>query len=264
MFKTTNRKPRIDTNEIEPDVSIDGGQYKTKPATSFMDTTHQTKNVLSPEFCKELIDLYESYSEKNEVKHGLTHRGLDNEYKNTGELDLLHLPEEESDKFVDVIKKASDHCIIRYTQKFGLLEHYNPEELFVDGIYYPMWEIHKYEKGVGHYESWHTEGSHQYEYGNRMFVSMFYLNDVEEGGKTMFPYSRMAVKPETGKHFSFPCFWPYVHYAETPISDDKYIVTSWMQKVWPQQYHDEFTKISKDIHKKQDDYRKTKFIFDEM
>ena len=49
-----------------------------------------------------------------------------------------------------------------------------------------LWEIHKYEKGVGHYESWHVEGSHRLEYGNRMFVSMFYLNDVEEGGRTVF------------------------------------------------------------------------------
>ena len=52
-----------------------------------------------------------------------------------------------------------------------------------------MWEVHKYEKGIGHYEAWHTEGANLYEYGNRIFVSMFYLNDVEEGGRTVFPFT---------------------------------------------------------------------------
>ena len=31
-------------------------------------------------------------NEKNETRHGLTHRGLDNDYKDTGELDLMTLP----------------------------------------------------------------------------------------------------------------------------------------------------------------------------
>ena len=54
-------------------------------------------------------------------------------------------------------------------------------------------------KGFGHYEAWHTEGSHFYEFGNRMFVSMFYLNDVEYGGRTVFPYSRGTIKAEDRK-----------------------------------------------------------------
>ena len=124
-----------------------------------------------------------------------------------------------------------------------------------------MWEIHKYEKGTGHYEAWHIEGANLYEYGNRMFVSMFYLNDIEEGGRTVFPYSKSAIKCETGKHLSFPTYWPYVHYAETPISDHKYIVTTWLNKIWPKQYMDSFVEGAN--HDKQEDVRKTKFIFDE-
>ena len=172
------------------------------------------------------------------------------------------LPKEVGGKYVEHIQKISDHCIVQYVNKFGLHQHYDVEgDIFGTGIYYPMWEIHKYEKGVGHYESWHVEGSHQFEYGNRMFVSMFYLNDVEEGGRTVFPYSKAAIKSEVGKHFSFSCSWPYVHYAQTPVSDDKYILTSWMNKVWPQAFHDSFQTTPH--HNKQDDYRKTKFIFEE-
>tara|TARA_R100000458_G_C8229981_1_gene211962 strand:+ start:32 stop:715 length:684 start_codon:yes stop_codon:yes gene_type:complete len=226
-----------------------------------MDTIHQTFEALTPEFCKELIDLYEDYAKRRKVKHGLTHRGLDNSIKDTGELDLLKLPKDEVGDYIDNLRNVSDHCIKQYTSKFGLLQHYNSLELFDGGVYYPMWEIHKYEKGTGHYEAWHVEGSNLYEYGNRMFVSMFYLNDVEEGGRTVFPYSKSAIKCETGKHLSFPTFWPYVHYAETPISDHKYIVTTWLNKLWPKQYTDSFVQVAD--HDKQEDVRKTKFVFDE-
>ena len=48
-----------------------------------------------------------NYAKENKVKHGLTHRGLDNQYKNTGELDLLHLPKEESGKYIENLEKIS-------------------------------------------------------------------------------------------------------------------------------------------------------------
>ena len=261
MFKTTSRKPRLDINDVNAEVSLHGGQYKVKTINHFMDTIHQTFEALSPEFCKELIDLYEDYAKRRKVKHGLTHRGLDNNIKDTGELDLLKLPKDEVGEYINNLRTVSDHCIKQYTSKFGLLQHYNSLELFDGGVYYPMWEIHKYEKGTGHYEAWHIEGANLYEYGNRMFVSMFYLNDIEEGGRTVFPYSKSAIKCETGKHLSFPTYWPYVHYAETPISDHKYIVTTWLNKIWPKQYMDSFVEGAN--HDKQEDVRKTKFIFDE-
>jgi len=268
MYKTTNRKPRIFIDDIGADVEMRGGQYKTKKLTWFMDSIHQTRNALEPKLCKDLIDLYEDYAANGKVYHGLTHRGLDNDFKNTGELNLLDIPE--GQKFIETVRDVSDHCILMYTQKFGLLEHYNPGEITSPrhydpdnpiGVYYPIWEIHKYEKGIGHYESWHTEGAHHYEYGNRIFTSMFYLNDVEEGGRTVFPFSGAGIKCEEGKHLAFPCYWPYVHYAQTPESDDKYILTTWLQKMWPEEYMKNFSKV--EGTGKAQDARKTKFIFEE-
>ena len=266
-FKTTNRKPRILVDDKGIDAEMQGGQYKTKKLTWFMDSIHQTRNALEPKVCKDIIDLYEDYASKGKVHHGMTHRGIDNDYKNTGEFNLLDIPEGE--KFITTIRDASDHCILMYTQKFGLLEHYDPSEItsggFYDpknpvGCYYPMWEVHKYEKGVGHYESWHTEGAHHYEYGNRIFTSMFYLNDVEEGGRTVFPFSGAGIKCEEGKHLAFPCYWPYVHYGQTPESDHKYIITTWLQKMWPESYMNTFSKVDGKV--KARDVRKTKFIFE--
>ena len=91
-----------------------------------------------------------------------------------------------------------------------------------------MWEIHKYEKGVGHYESWHTEGSQLFDFGNRMFVSMFYLNDVEEGGTTDFLHQKVSLKPTKGSLVIFPANWMYVHRGAPPISGEKWIMNLWL------------------------------------
>jgi len=259
-FKTTHRKPRIPLEDlVQPELKEGGGAYNSKICDKFMDSVHQTYEALSPDFCKELIDLYEDKAKDGDARHGLTHAGLDNDLKNTGEIDLMLI--EGAEEYCNVLRQVSDSCLEEYVHKFGLLQHYEPYELYNGGTYYPMWEIHKYDKGFGHYEAWHTEGSQYYEFGNRMFVSMFYLNDVEYGGRTVFPYSRGSIKAETGKHLAFPCNWPYVHYAQTPESDDKYIVTTWLQKRWPKIWEDNFSDIPN--HSKQDDYRKTIFVFEE-
>ena len=259
MFKTSNKKPKIFIDKFDTDVHMMGGQYSAKNLNFFMDSTHQTNGALPPNFCKELIDLYEDYSSKGEVYSGLTHKGLDDDTKNTGELDLMLIPEGE--RYIKVLGEVSDLCIYNYVRKFGMLQHYNPDELDLNGHYYPMWEIHKYEKGIGHYEAWHTEGSHLYEYGNRVFTSMFYLNDVKEGGRTVFPYANKAIRCQEGKHFAFPTSFPYVHYAETPQSEDKYILTSWWQTKWPEEYMSNFIQLEKFAkHKSKEE---VKFIFEE-
>jgi hypothetical protein len=243
MFKTTNREAKIKLKDLETDVNMLGGQYTAKPIEHFMDSIHQTKQAIPSDICKELIDLYEEYASKDKVSSGLVHKGFDKKVKDTGELDLMKI--EEGGKYVIGLEKISDHCIWNYLNKFGMGQHYDASELDLNGHYYPMWEIHKYDKGIGHYEAWHTEGAHIYEYGNRVFTSMFYLNDVEEGGRTVFPFARSTIKCEEGKHLAFPTMWPYVHYAQKPISDDKYILTTWWQAKWPDEYLNQFVQLKK-------------------
>ena len=259
MFTSTKKgPPDVKMKNIDTNVSMIGGQYSAKTMEHFMDSVHITKDTIPSNVCTELIDLYEEYAKKDKVDAGLTHKGIDPDTKDTGELDLMLIPE--GVKYIGALEKVSDHCILNYTRKYGMLQHYNSDELHLNGRYYPMWEIHKYEKGIGHYESWHTEGSHMYEYGNRIFTSMFYLNDVEEGGRTVFPFTGNGIKCEEGKHLAFPCYWPYVHYAQTPLSSDKYIITTWLQSVWPEEYQENFVRT--EGHDKDKDIRKTKFIWD--
>jgi len=57
---------------------------------------------------------------------------------------------------------------------------------------------------------------------------LYYLNDVEEGGETEFHYQDMKVKPKKGSLIIFPAGFTHTHKGNIPLSDEKYVVTSWL------------------------------------
>ena len=58
---------------------------------------------------------------------------------------------------------------------------------------------------------------------------MFYLNDVQEGGETEFYYQDLSIKPRKGTMVIAPAYFTHTHRGNVPISNDKYILTSWVQ-----------------------------------
>ena len=65
----------------------------------------------------------------------------------------------------------------------------------------------------------------------RIMTYLFYLNDVEEGGETVF-WNDHKIKPEKGKLILFPACWTFPHCGRMPISSNKYIITGWIyQKI---------------------------------
>lgn len=62
----------------------------------------------------------------------------------------------------------------------------------------------------------------------RQLSIIIYLNDVDEGGSTTFPDLNITVKPKKGRVLIFPPFYSYLHKAESPISNPKYIIVSWI------------------------------------
>ena len=62
----------------------------------------------------------------------------------------------------------------------------------------------------------------------RFLVLFFYLNDVEEGGETTFPRLDLKIKPKRGSVLIFPPMWMYPHAGEQPVSNDKYIVGTYL------------------------------------
>ncbi|MFT4993159.1 MAG: hypothetical protein ACI965_000177 [Paraglaciecola sp.] len=89
----------------------------------------------------------------------------------------------------------------------------------------------KYIKQSGGYPYWHSEVypvSGNTDPLHRIMLFMFYLNDVDDGGETEFYYQNMQVKPKAGRMVIAPAYFTHTHRGNVPVSNDKYILTSWV------------------------------------
>ncbi|QYK10768.1 2OG-Fe(II) oxygenase [Shewanella mangrovisoli] len=91
--------------------------------------------------------------------------------------------------------------------------------------------VQKYQQNKGGYPHWHSEQFPQLNHNealHRVVLYMFYLNDVEEGGETEFYYQQRKISPKKGTMVIAPAGFTHSHRGNMPISNDKYIATSWV------------------------------------
>jgi len=88
-------------------------------------------------------------------------------------------------------------------------------------------KIQKTNIGEG-YHVWHCEDSSFYA-SRRVLTFTLYLNDVDEGGETEFLYYPKRIKSTVGKLVMFPAGFTHTHRGNPPISNEKYILTGWME-----------------------------------
>ena len=82
--------------------------------------------------------------------------------------------------------------------------------------------VQKYEPGQ-HYGIHQDNGPSN----NRIISAVAYLNDVDEGGETVFPLQDVTVIPKAGRIAIFPSAYPYQHEAKTPVSGVKVAAAYW-------------------------------------
>ena len=80
----------------------------------------------------------------------------------------------------------------------------------------------------GGYHSWHYESSGA-SVARRLLTYILYLNDVDEGGETEFLYYPKRIKPKAGTMILFPGAFTHTHRGNPPISNEKYILTGWVE-----------------------------------
>jgi hypothetical protein len=103
----------------------------------------------------------------------------------------------------------------------------NYKELNIESLFFETLMVQKYQANKGRYV-FHQDGASEYSKKRfRVLTYIWYLNDVEEGGETLF-WDNYKIKPEKGKLVIFPALWCYPHSGLMPISGDKYIITGWI------------------------------------
>ena len=86
-------------------------------------------------------------------------------------------------------------------------------------------QIQKYINNKGEFKTHHDFNHEKDQY--RIFTYIWYLNDVNIGGETVFNQN-CKFTPKTGKLVIFPACWTCPHQGKMPISNDKYIITGWV------------------------------------
>ena len=95
----------------------------------------------------------------------------------------------------------------------------------------PHFNMQYYKPGEGFYD-WHCERSAP-KNRSRVLAWMFYLNDMTEGGGTEFYHQNYIEPPEQGKLVIFSSDFIHTHKGEISKTQDKYILTGWIELINP-------------------------------
>lgn len=178
-----------------------------------LDFIHVYEEGLEPNICQFLINLFEENVDKherydNEGKPNFTQFNLTENYTMNEDVTSVH---------THLIEKTIEYRDIYYQ--------------FIDGRVFPpehafeQFRIKKYNAdGIDQFDTHVDVVDHPS--AKRYLSFTWYLNDVEEGGSTIF--KDLKIVPKTGSLLVFPPLWMFPHKGEPPISNPKYILTTYL------------------------------------
>ena len=214
------------------------------------------KKALSPAQCTSIIQQFESDQNKHP---GRTGNGVDTTKKNSLDLTINNHVTWQSTQ--NELSQVLLNALVQYARmhpmlltgalstsmqdpasgKITTLSHDNINNMsdeqisqIASRIYeLDILNIQKYKKQEGGYPHWHSEHfPHPTDTTQRSLrrslLILFYLNDIDEGGETEFFYQQAKVSPKAGSLVLAPCDFTHTHRGLTPISDDKYVIASWV------------------------------------
>lgn len=177
------------------------------------DLIHVYENILDSNICNFLIDVFDQFPDKHE------------RHDNDGKPNFTQFNLTKNRELSDEINQVHNH-LIRKT-----IEYRDKYYEFIDSRVFP--QEHAFEEF--RIKKYNADGIDQFDthvdvvdYGTaRRYLSfLWYLNDVNEGGKTVF--NEIEIQPKQGTLMMFPPMWMYPHKGEPPISGSKYIISTYL------------------------------------
>jgi len=211
------------------------------------------ENALSDDLCNKII---QDHQISDKVKRGRVGNGVMTHLKDSHDITMVEKDWQATQ--LEIINASYPHVKSYLTEHYmALISALNPtvahpktgeptsinnenfetigkpylDQLIQYVFCYDNFTAQRYEKGVGGYHYWHSEIFPQLPNNkplHRVLAFLYYLNDVEDGGETEFFYQKMKVKPKKGSLVIFPAGFTHTHKGHVPLSDDKYVVTSWL------------------------------------
>ena len=200
-----------------------------------MDFIYRIPNLVSDEFCKDIIEKFENSKFKKKgssykAENGSVTLVKEGTFKKSTDIgitrDFCRITEEAGEEgwleFITYINLKLEKAIDLYAQKFPQLDSLQEFEL-------ESYNIQRYLPGEGFY-NWHCENTGYTLGGDRVLAWMIYLNDVEDGG-TEFKTQNHIEKAEAGKFLIWPAYWTHIHRGQISNTKTKYIITGWYRHI---------------------------------
>lgn len=176
-------------------------------------------NILPKLFCKNTVQKFENQVEqqKNVVFDG--HRSFTEINLNQNEATWK--------QEIDFLMSSAQQAVIEYKKNVGIDEMSWPAEYGFEEF-----RMKRYLPNDKDEIQFHVDVE-SHESARRFLVFFWYLNDVFEGGETMFQLNKtvppkIKVQPREGRLLMFPPLWTHPHIASRPKDSNKYIIGSYL------------------------------------
>jgi len=170
-------------------------------------------NVLETTVCKTLINFFEFSADK--------HERIENDNKpNFTQLNLT-----ENCKFSQEIDNIHNYIISKVFEYKKQYYKFVDERCFPKEHSFEQFRIKKYDPKSHDQFDTHVDVM-DYNSSRRFLSFMWYLNDVEVGGETVF--EELVITPKIGRMIIFPPLWMFPHRGNEPISGIKYLLSTYL------------------------------------
>jgi len=167
-------------------------------------------DVLDADVCDALIHIFDTNKDK--------HERLDEQKKPS--FTQYNLTQNSED-----YKDIHNHLIQKTFQYRDDYYEFVDKRVFPNSHAFEQYRIKRYEPNGE--DMFDTHVDVQDHASARRFLSfMWYLNDVPEGGNTVF--NDLTIKPERGKLVVFPPLWLFPHRGEPVVESPKYILSTYL------------------------------------
>ena len=168
-------------------------------------------HALPDTLCDSLVELFEI-----DVKH---HQRIENQGKpNFTELNL----NEHHDKIVPTLVDYVIDVVKKYKEEVPASNYFPGGKVFLEQFRVKRYNV----GGTDRFDEHVDVVSHST--AKRYLAFLFYLNSVPVGGQTTFPLHGHTFRATKGYVTVFPPTWEYHHTGEAPISNTKYIMSTYL------------------------------------
>lgn len=182
-------------------------------AIELNDLIHVYDDVLDGDTCNFLIDFFENNVDLHE-------RVENNNRPNFTQINLT-----ENNAINQSLSEAHKKLISITIQHKNKYYKFISNKCFPEKNNFEQFRIKRYLNDGNDMFDTHVDVT-DHESSRRFLSFLFYLNDVDVGGETVF--EGVTIQAKTGRLVVFPPLWMFPHVGKAPITNNKYIISTYL------------------------------------